>query len=164
MMMAILGILLMGIALFLTPLGIPGLWIMVGVLALGAILGDVGVFVLIVCLALALGAEILEFFIVQKLNVRYGGSRLAFWGAIFGGVFGVVIGMPIPILGSLIAGFLGSFAGAMAATLYETKRFDSAARVGWGVLIGRVWAAATKVAAGIVIFVLGSAALLTDVM
>lgn len=158
--MAILGILLMGVALFLTPLGIPGLWIMVGVLALGAVLGDVGVLILIVCLALALGAEILEFFIVQKLNVRYGGSRLAFWGAIFGGVFGVIVGMPIPIIGSIIAGFLGSFAGAMAATLYETKRFDSAARVGWGVLIGRMWAAATKVAAGIIIFVLGSAALL----
>lgn len=159
-MLAIIGILIMGIALFLTPLGIPGLWIMVGVLAIGAIVGDVGMLVLITSLALALAAEVLEFLIVQKLNVRYGGSRLAFWGAIFGGVIGVIVGMPVPIIGSLIAGFIGSFAGAMAATLYETKRFDSAARVGWGVLIGRVWAAGTKVAAGIVIFVIGSAALL----
>jgi uncharacterized protein len=159
-MLAILGILVMGIALILTPLGIPGLWIMVGVLAIGAIGGTVGAFVIIVCLALALGAEILEYLIVDRLNVRYGGSRLAFWGAIFGGIAGVIIGMPIPLIGSLIAGFLGTFAGAMAATLYETKRFDSAARVGWGVLLGRVWAAATKVAAGIIIFVLGSTALL----
>jgi hypothetical protein len=150
----------MGVALFLTPLGIPGLWIMVGVLAIGTIVGDVGAFIIVICLLLALAAELLEFFIVQKLNVRYGGSRLAFWGAIFGGIAGVILGMPIPIVGSIIAGFLGSFAGAMAATLYETKRLDSAARVGWGVLIGRMWAAATKVAAGIVIFVLGSAALL----
>ena len=159
-MLSILGVLVMGVALFLTPLGIPGLWIMVGVLAIGTIVGDVGVLVIVICLLLALAAELLEFFIVQKLNVRYGGSRLAFWGAIFGGIVGVIVGMPIPIIGSIIAGFLGSFAGAMAATLYETKRFDSAARVGWGVLIGRMWAAATKVAAGIVIFVLGSAALL----
>lgn len=159
-MLAILGILVMGIALILTPLGIPGLWIMVGVLAIGAIAGTVGAFVIIVCLALALGAEILEYLIVDRLNVRYGGSRLAFWGAIFGGIAGVIIGMPIPLIGSLIAGFLGTFAGAMAATLYETKRFDSAARVGWGVLLGRMWAAATKVAAGIIIFVLGSTALL----
>jgi hypothetical protein len=36
-MLSILGVLIMGIALFLTPLGIPGLWIMVGVLAIGAI-------------------------------------------------------------------------------------------------------------------------------
>lgn len=159
-MLSILGVLIMGVALFLTPLGIPGLWIMVGVLAIGAVAGDVGVLIIVTCLLLALAAEILELFIVQKLNVRYGGSRLAFWGAIFGGVIGVILGMPIPIVGSIIAGFLGSFAGAMAATLYETKRFDSAARVGWGVLLGRMWAAATKVAAGIVIFVLGSASLL----
>ncbi|HSJ30648.1 MAG TPA: DUF456 domain-containing protein, partial [Longimicrobiales bacterium] len=159
-MLSILGVLIMGIALFLTPLGIPGLWVMVGVLAIGAIAGDVGFLVIVTCLVIALAAELLEFLIVQKLNVRYGGSRLAFWGAIFGGVAGVIIGMPIPVIGSLIAGFLGTFAGAMAATLYETKRFDSAARVGWGVLIGRMWAAATKVAAGVVIFVLGSAALL----
>lgn len=159
-MMPIVGVLVMGIALFLTPLGIPGLWIMVGVVAIGAIAGEVSVAITVTCLALALSAEILEFLIVQKLNVRYGGSRMAFWGAVFGGVLGVIVGMPIPIIGSLIAGFLGSFAGAMAATLYETRRFDSAARVGWGVLLGRVWAAATKVAAGIVIFVLGSAALL----
>jgi uncharacterized protein YqgC (DUF456 family) len=112
------------------------------------------------CLALAFVAELLEFLIVQKLNLRYGGSRLAFWGAIFGGIAGVVIGMPIPIIGSIIAGFLGSFAGAMGATYYETRKFDAARRVGWGVLLGRMWAAATKVAAGIVIFVLGSAALL----
>lgn len=159
-MIAALGIVVMAIALFLTPLGIPGLWIMVGVLTVGAILGDVGIAILLGCLVLALGAEILEFFIVQKLNVRYGGSRLAFWGAILGGVVGVVVGLPVPIIGSIIAGFLGSFAGAMAATLYETKRFDAATRVGWGVLLGRMWAAATKVAAGMVIFVLGAAALL----
>lgn len=158
-MLAIIGIIIMGLALFLTPLGVPGLWIMVGVLTIGAALGEVSILVLLSCLALALGAEILEFFIVQKLNVRYGGSRLAFWGAILGGVVGVVIGLPVPIIGSIIAGFLGSFAGAMAATLYETKEFDAARRVGWGVLLGRMWSAAAKVAAGVVIFVMGSAAL-----
>jgi uncharacterized protein len=158
--MAIAGILIMVVALLLTPLGVPGLWIMVGVLAIGAIVGDVGVLTLMVCLVLAFAAEIVEFFIVDKLNVRYGGSRFAFWGAILGGIAGVIIGLPVPIIGSLIAGFIGSFAGAVAATLYETRRMDAAARVGWGVLLGRMWSAAVKVAVGIVIFVLGAAALL----
>lgn len=159
-MLAVVGILIMAVSLFLTPLGIPGLWLMVGVLAVGAVLGDVGILVLLVCLALAFAAELLEFFIVGKLNVRYGGSRFAFWGAIFGGVVGVLVGLPVPIIGSLIAGFLGSFAGAVAATLYETRRVDSATRVGWGVLLGRMWSAAVKVGIGMVIFVLGAAALL----
>lgn len=149
----------MAVALFLTPLGVPGLWIMVGVLAFGAWFGDVSLFILAACVVLAAAAEIIEFFIVSRLNVKYGGSRLAFWGAIAGGVVGVIVGMPVPVIGSIIAGFIGSFAGAAAATLYETKRFDSAGRVGWGVLMGRMWAAAAKVAAGVVIFVVGAWAL-----
>jgi uncharacterized protein len=159
-MLAAGGILIMAVALFLTPLGVPGLWIMVAVLAVGAWLGDVSLIILTVCALLAAAAEVVEFVIIQRLNVRYGGSTLAFWGAIFGGVAGVLIGMPVPIIGSIIAGFLGSFAGAAAATLYETRRLEDAGRVGWGTLLGRMWAAAAKVAAGIVIFVLGAAALI----
>lgn len=158
--MAMVGILVMAVALFLTPLGVPGLWIMVAVLAFGTYMGSVSILVLAICVVLAVCAEIVEFFIVQRLNVRYGGSRLAFWGAIFGGVAGVLIGMPVPIVGSLVAGFLGTFAGAALATLYETRRLDDATRVGWGVLLGRMWAAVAKVGTGIVIFVLGASALL----
>jgi uncharacterized protein len=159
-MMAVLGILIMAVALFLTPLGVPGLWIMVAVLGVGTWLGAVGVAILVMCVVLAAAAEVVEYLIIDRLNVRYGGSRLAFWGAIIGGVAGVLIGMPVPVIGSIIAGFLGSFAGAAMATLYETRKVESAARVGWGTLMGRMWAAAAKVAAGMIIFVLGSAALL----
>jgi uncharacterized protein len=159
-MLAVLGILIMAVALFLTPLGVPGLWIMVAVLGVGTWLGAVGVAILVACVVLAAAAEVVEYMIIDRMNVRYGGSRLAFWGAIIGGAAGVLIGMPVPVIGSIVAGFLGSFAGAAAATLYETRKVESAARVGWGTFMGRMWAAAAKVAAGMIIFVLGSAALL----
>ena len=146
-------------ALLLTPLGVPGLWIMVAVLAAGAWAGQVGLLVLGICIVLAAAAEVAEYLIIDRLNLRYGGSRLAFWGAIAGGIAGVMIGMPIVIIGPLVAGFLGSFVGAALATLYETRRVEAAARVGWGALLGRMWAAAAKVAAGVVILVLGGAAL-----
>ena len=155
-----LGILVMALALLLTPLGVPGLWIMCGVLVVGVWQGAVSVLVMATCLVLALIAELLEFAIVQKLNVRYGGSRLAFWGAILGGIAGVMVGMPVPIIGSIVAGFVGSFVGAAVATMYETRKLDKTLRVGWGVLLGRMWAAATKVATGILIFVLGAGSLL----
>jgi uncharacterized protein len=159
-MLAVLGILIMAVALLLTPLGVPGLWIMVAVLGVGTWLGAVGLAILVMCVVLAAAAEVVEYMIIDRMNVRYGGSRLAFWGAIIGGVAGVLIGMPVPVIGSIVAGFLGSFAGAAVATLYETRKVESAARVGWGTLMGRMWAAAAKVAAGVIIFVLGSAALL----
>jgi uncharacterized protein len=159
-MLAILGIVVMVVALLLTPLGIPGLWVMVAVLAVGTWAGEVGLLVLGVCLVLAALAELIEYYIIDRLNIRYGGSRLAFWGAITGGIVGVMVGMPIPIIGPVVAGFTGSFVGAALATLYETRRVEAAARVGWGTLLGRMWAAAAKVAAGIIILVLGAASLL----
>jgi uncharacterized protein len=159
-MLAVLGIMVMAVALLLTPLGVPGLWIMVVVLAIGWWAGAVGLLVLLTAAVLAAAAELVEFLIVDRMNVRYGGSRLAFWGAIAGGIAGVLVGMPLPILGPIIAGFIGSFVGAAVATLYETRRVGDAARVGWATLLGRMWAAAAKVAAGFVILVLGAAALL----
>lgn len=159
-MLALLGIVVMVVALLLTPLGVPGLWIMVAVLGAGVWAGEVGWLVLGTAAVLAAAAELVEYVVIERMNVRYGGSRLAFWGAIGGGILGVLVGIPIPVIGSVVAGFLGSFIGAAAATLYETRRVEAAARVGWGTLLGRMWAAAAKVAAGTIILVLGSAALL----
>jgi uncharacterized protein len=159
-MLAMLGIAVMVVALLLTPLGVPGLWIMVVVLAIGWWVGAVGLLIVGFALVLAAAAEVVEFLVVDRLNVRYGGSRLAFWGAIAGGIAGVIVGMPVPIIGSVIAGFVGSFVGAAVATLYETRHVESAARVGWGTLLGRMWGAAAKVAAGTIILVLGAASLL----
>jgi len=157
---ALAGVVVLFLSLLATPLGLPGNWFMVAVLAVGAFTGRVGPLVLVATLAIALLAELAEFFVVQKLNVRYGGSRRAFWGAILGGFAGVIIGLPIPVIGSVIAGLAGSFAGAAAVTLAETRLAGSAARVGWGVLLGRMLAAAVKTGAGIAILVLGVAALL----
>lgn len=158
--MTILAIAIMALALFGTPLGLPGNWIMIAVLAAGAYFGDVGGLVLMACVLIAAVAEVVEFMLVQRLNLRYGGSRKAFWGAIAGGFAGVVVGLPVPVVGSIAAGLIGSFIGAAAVTLAETRNMDSASRVGWGVLLGRMWAAAAKTAAGFVILVLGAAAFL----
>lgn len=157
---SLLAILIMVAALFATPLGAPGNWIMIAVLAAAVWLGRIGPAVLLAATLLAGLAELLEFLLVRRLSLRYGGSRRAFWGAIAGGIVGVLVGVPVPFIGSVIAGFLGSFIGAALVTVAETRRLGSAGRVGWGVLLGRVWAAAVKTAAGIAIIVIGAAALL----
>ena len=158
--MSTLAILVMVAALLVTPLGLPGNWIMIAVLTAGVYTGDVSALVLIACLLLAIAAEAVEYLLVQRHNLRYGGSGRAFWGAIAGGIVGVMVGLPVPVVGSLIAGFLGTFAGAALVTFMETRQLDSASRVGWGVLLGRMWAAAVKTAAGVAILVMGAAAFL----
>jgi len=155
-----LAIALMAASLFLIPFGLPGAWIMVGILAIAAIYGAVGLSTLIAVVVIATAGELVEFFVVKRLTAQYGGSRAAFWGAIIGGIVGVVVGVPVPIVGSIFAGFIGSFLGAAVVTIIETKKWEHAGRVGWGVLIGRMLSAIVKTFAGLAILVLGAFALI----
>jgi hypothetical protein len=150
--------LFMGLCILLIPVGWPGLWIMVAVVGLGAVLGEVGPGVVLLVVAVAAAAEALEFLIVRRMSLRYGGTNRAFWGAVLGGTVGVIIGMPIPVLGPVIAGVVGSFLGAGTVSLYESGDLASASRVGWGVVLARALAAAVKVAAAFVVLAVGGGA------
>ena len=147
-------------ALLTIPIGLPGLWIMIGVIAIGAVMKHVGILVVLITLIIAIVAELIEFFIVKRLTKQYGGSQKAFWGALAGGTVGVIVGVPIPIIGSIIAGLIGSFLGAAAVTYSETKELRSAHRVGWGAVFGRALSAVTKTAAGLIILIIATAAFL----
>lgn len=148
--------------LFMIPLGLPGTWIMLGVLGLAAWAGEVAWWVWGGLIVVAFLAEVAEFLIVKRTSARYGGTRRAFWGAIAGGVVGMLIGLPIPfpLLGPLLAGLIGTFLGAAAVTYWETRHLDAARRVAWGALLGRGFAAAAKTAAGVIVLVVGATSLL----
>ncbi len=139
-------------ALFLVPLGLPGLWLML----LAAIAYDwlvpaapIGWTIIAVGFGFAILAEVLEFTLAARYTRKYGGSRRAGWGAILGGMAGAVMGVPIPIIGSVIGAFAGAFVGAlvMEFTRSEATR-GSATRVAWGALLGRVAAAVAKTGLG----------------
>ena len=157
-----LAVVIMVVALLLIPLGLPGLWVMIGVLTLAVAGNEVSPWILLVLIVVAVLAELAEWAIVARTSARWGGSRKAFWGAIAGGLAGILLGLPVPlpILGPLLAGLLGTFAGAAAVTLWETRAMRSAGRVGCGAVLGRAFAAAAKTAAGVVILVAGAAALI----
>lgn len=149
---------LMALSILLIPIGLPGLWLMVVLVGLGTWVGEVAPWVLVTALALTALAELAEWLIVRRMNLQYGGSPRAFWGAIGGGLVGVVVGAPVPVVGSVVAGFLGSFLGAALVTYWEIRDLDAARRVGWGVLLARVFAVAVKVGVGMAILVLGGVA------
>jgi uncharacterized protein YqgC (DUF456 family) len=147
--------------LLLVPLGLPGLWIMVGgVLAYGGLTGyrSVGVVTMLVVLGLAFLGEIVEWWIGYGMTRRYGGSRRAGWGALLGGLVGAVVGVPVPIVGSVIGAFVGSFGGAALFEYSLSGTATTAARVGWGAVLGRAFAAAAKIAIAVVIAVIGTVA------
>lgn len=139
------------LSLFLIPLGLPGLWVMLGV----ALLYDVfepfrtiGPWVLGIAAVIALLTEVVEFLLGGRYARKYGGSRRAGWGAIVGGLVGAVIGVPIPILGPMIGGFIGAFVGALGAELTVRSDTRAATRAATGAVVGRAVAVALKVAVG----------------
>jgi len=141
------------IGLLLIPLGLPGLWlILLGILGYGWLTDfeTLSVGFLILAITLAIIGEVVEAWLGFRFARRYGGSKRAGWGALLGGLIGAVVGVPVPIIGSVIGAFLGAFAGAALLEYTIERRSDVAARAGWGAVLGRAAAAATKMALGLV--------------
>ena len=157
---SLLAIAVLVAALVLIPLGLPGTWVQVLVLAAATFFDRYSANLLLGIIVLAILGEAAEYVLVKRLSARYGGSRKAFWGALVGGMIGVMIGVPIPVIGSVIAGIAGSFLGAAAVAYWETRHLGTAGRVGWGVILGRVFAAGAKLGVGVCIVVAGAAGLL----
>lgn len=140
------------------PFGLPGLWIMVGAVAIGWLLGAVSAGLLLVCLGLAAAAELGEWLLLRNVSMRFGGSPRAFWGAVAGGFLGLFVGFPVPIVGPLVTSIVGTFAGAAAVTYWESRQAGAAGRVGLGAVFGRALSVVLKAGAGVAILALGSAA------
>lgn len=151
------------IGLCLVPLGLPGLWVMVaGILVYGWLTDfrTVTVLIIAIVVAIAVLGEVIESWLGFRFAKRYGGSSRSGWGALIGGVVGAVIGVPIAIVGSVIGAFIGSFVGAALFEYSHSRQPGVATRVGWGAVVGRAAAAATKVALGLVIAAIGAFAAL----
>jgi uncharacterized protein len=142
--------------LLLIPFGLPGLWVIVlGVVGYGSLTDfrSVSMGFLILIIALALLGEVIESWLGFRFARRYGGSSRAGWGALVGGLVGAVVGVPVPLIGSVIGGFVGAFLGAALFEYTRARHAEAAAKAGWGAVLGRAFAAAAKIALGLVIAV-----------
>jgi uncharacterized protein YqgC (DUF456 family) len=151
-----LAVVLIG-GLLLVPLGLPGLWIMLGAALLYSVLvpmSGVGAVTLVIAALLVIVAEVLEYTIAGRYTRQYGGSRRASWGAILGGLIGAVVGVPVPVVGSLAGAFVGAFAGAFVGelTVHRDLRSDPTT-VAKGAVVGRAVAAAAKSGLGLLLAV-----------
>ena len=144
------------LGLVMIPFGFPGTLVMFAAALCYYLLvpgGGIGLATVIGVGVLMVVAEGLEWILTARFTKKYGGSRRAGWGAVIGGMVGAFMGVPIPIVGSIVGAFAGAFVGALVFELTRGSGGGTATRVAWGALIGRVAAAAIKIAIGLVMAV-----------
>ena len=140
------------LGLVMIPFGLPGTLVLFAAALCYHLLvpaAGIGLVTVIGVGVLMAAAEALEWVLTGRFTKRYGGSRRAAWGAIIGGMIGAFVGLPVPIVGSIVGAFAGAFVGAFVAEWSRAGDHGIAARVAWGALLGRVTAAATKIAIGL---------------
>lgn len=155
-MAVLLLIAAIALGLLMIPFGMPGTLVMFAAALCFYLLvpgGGIGLATVIGVGVLMAIAEGLEWVLASRFTKRYGGSRRAGWGAIVGGMIGAFVGVPVPIVGSIVGAFVGAFVGALVFEWSRGSGTGTATRVAWGALIGRVTAAAVKVAIGFVMAV-----------
>ena len=144
------------LGLIMIPFGFPGTLVMFAAALCYYLLvpgGGIGLFTVIGVGALMVVAEGLEWLLTARFTKKYGGSRRAGWGAVLGGMIGAFLGVPVPVIGSIVGAFVGAFIGAFAFEFSRGTGHGTATRVAWGALLGRLTAAAMKVAIGLVMAV-----------
>ena len=151
-MQVLLLVAAIALGLIMIPFGMPGTLIMFAAALCYHLLvpaGGIGLMTVIGVGVLMAVAEGLEWVLTSRFTKKYGGSRRAGWGAIIGGMVGAFMGVPIPIVGSIIGAFVGAFLGAFVFEWSRERNHGVATRVAWGAFVGRVVAAAVKVAIGL---------------
>jgi uncharacterized protein YqgC (DUF456 family) len=139
-----------------TPLGLPGTWIMIGVagMADAVVLGmwpaqeiPFGVWAMVIAVLAGTTGEVLEF-VAGALGAKAGGaSRKGAVGSMIGSVIGLIIGtifIPIPLVGSAIGAIAGAVVGAIAGEKIHGRDMKDSLKPAAGAAIGRILGALSK--------------------
>lgn len=126
--------------LFLSALGISGMWLVVGASAAALWLSSHGFPTwteIIVLAAVALVVDMLEWSAGHWGVRRMGGSRLAGFAATCGGFLGALLGflIPVPLIGNLIGMLVGSFSLAYLVERHRLQRSGQAAHIAVGAVL-----------------------------
>jgi hypothetical protein len=156
----VLVFLLMAVGVFITPLTLPGTWVIAGAGVLYAFFGsfDGGAtsswWVLGWLLGLAVFGEVMELIVGTLGGKAVNVSNGALVSAFVGGMLGLFIGVPIFLVGALIGLYLGAFLGAFVYELFVLGSVGKALVTAATVLTTRMMASFLKtcLAIGMAVF------------
>ncbi|MSR33957.1 MAG: DUF456 family protein [Phycisphaerales bacterium] len=139
-----------------TPLGLPGTWIMIGVAGtVDAVMMGLwpmqhipfGMNALVIAVLAGIAGEALEF-VAGALGAKAGGaSRKGAVGSMIGSVIGLIIGtilIPIPLVGSAIGAVAGAVVGAIVGEKIHGREMKDSLKPAAGAAIGRILGALSK--------------------
>lgn len=138
-------------------IGLPGLFVItIGAFVYGLLTGFVNInwTIIIILLAIAITAEIIEFFFGIFFAKRFKVSKNGITGGIIGSIIGAIVGVPIPVVGSLVGMFTGAFVGAFLFEYLKNKNIKLAYKAGTGVLLGKGGAILIKVALAVIMLII----------
>lgn len=158
---SVLLVLLNALWLVLVVFGLPGNWLIVISACLFAWWraedGVFSLYTLFFITALAVLGEVVEFFSglagAQKAGSGWRGSLGALVGALTGAILGTFL-IPIPLFGTLIGSCVGAGIGAWVLELLSGRRMKELARLAAGAGLGRFLGTTTKIALGILIWLI----------
>ena len=148
---------LFGVAcVIVTPLGLPGTWIMIGVAgATDAVVMWMWpaqpmpfvVSALVIAVLAGTAGEIVEF-VAGALGAKAGGaSRKGAVGSMIGSIIGLIIGtvlIPIPLAGSAIGAIAGASVGAIIGEKMHGREMKDSLKPAAGAAIGRILGSLSK--------------------
>lgn len=149
------------LGLVITPLGLPGTFVILAAALLYNLIHwamAISLWVLLLLSCLAVLGEILEYGLSVRMASRRGASNAAIAGALIGGLVGAIVGIPVPVIGSIIGLFLGVFIGAFLLELIFKKDAHRAFRAAVGAFYGRAGAILVKTMIGLAMTILIAAA------
>ena len=158
--LAILCILLVGFAIALNILSLPGNWLAIVLLALWAWLApdaNIGLSYFLCIVLLAAFAEALEFYLQLRGAKKHGSSSFGSIAGLIGAFAGAILGAAFLFgLGALPGALLGAYVGALLAELLSGRTFTEARRSAWGAMTGKFSGIILKITVGLTILVTGA--------
>jgi uncharacterized protein YqgC (DUF456 family) len=146
--------------LVLVAMTLPGLWLMTALAAIYSLISGqryIGWRTLIALGVFALVAELIELYLGGAAAKVAGGGRRAMIGGLVGGVLGGIFLsflVPIFIIGTILGICLGSFIGAAVFEWMGGEKPWHSLQVGAGAATGRFLGIVSKLAFGVVMFLI----------
>ena len=149
-------LIVLGLVLFLSVFGLPGNWILLGLVALFHFLhpgnSGLGILYWVIAIAIAVAGEALEFGLQVAQAKKHGSSNTGTVGGMIGAIAGAILLAPLFFgIGALVGAVIGAWTGCFIFELAKGRGANEAANAALGAMLGRFMGTICKLACGAVI-------------